>query len=295
VNARRWSGAPLGPLAVVGVGQIGGSVALAARAAGAVTEVVGWSRNAETLERARHLGIIDRAAAARADVARGAALVVLATPVRSLGEVAREIAGALEAGAIVFDVGSVKGAAIREVEKHLRPGAFVACHPIAGTERFGPDAASPLLFEGKRCVICPSAQSREEAVSTIEALWAAMGAEPVRMDAALHDRVLGAGSHLPHVAAYALAGVMGGLPADVVDGLAKLPTTSLRDTTRVAASSPSMWRDILLDNKAEILPLVEKLRADLDALRAAIAAGDADRIEALLTAGKSGRDRIIPT
>jgi prephenate dehydrogenase len=281
-------------MAVVGVGQIGGSVALAARAAGAVTEVVGWSRNAETVDRARLLGIVDRAAASRAEVARGAALIVLATPVRSLGEVAREIAGALEEGAIVFDVGSVKGTAIRQVEKHLPPGAFVACHPLAGTERFGPDAASPLLFEGRRCVICPSEKSREEAVATIEALWTAMGAEPVRMDAALHDRVLGAGSHLPHVAAYALAGVMGGLPPDVVEGLTKLPTSSLRDTTRVAASSPTMWRDILLDNRAEIVPLVERLRADLEALRAAIDAGDADRIEALLTAGKSGRDRIIP-
>jgi prephenate dehydrogenase len=293
-NTRRWSGTPLGSLAVVGVGQIGGSVALAARAAGAVTEVVGWSRSAETVERARALGIIDRVAATRADVARGAALVVLATPVRSLGDVARDISGALDAGAIVFDVGSVKGPAIREVERHLPTGAFVACHPIAGTERIGPDAASPLLFEGKRCVICPSSTSRPEAVATIEALWAAMGAEPVRMDAALHDRVLGAGSHLPHVAAYALAGVVASLDAEVQAGLTRLPTTSFRDTTRVAASSPAMWRDILLDNRDQLLPLIDKLGAALGALREAIAAGDADRIEALLTAGKSGRDRIIP-
>jgi prephenate dehydrogenase len=294
-TSRRWTGAPLGSLAVVGVGQIGGSIALAARAAGAITDVVGWGRNAETLERARSLGIIDRVAPARADVARGAALVVLATPVRSLGEIARALAPALEAGAIVFDVGSVKATAIREVERHLPKGAFVACHPIAGTERIGPDAASPLLFEGKRCVICPSADSREEAVATIEALWTAMGAEPVRMDAALHDRVLGAGSHLPHVAAYALARVLAGLDAELVSGLLRLPTASLRDTTRVAASSPAMWRDILLDNKAEVIPLVEKLAANLEALRAAIAGGDADRIEAILSEGKSGRDRIIPT
>ena len=294
MSARRWSGAPLGSLAVIGVGQIGGSVALAARAAGAVTEVVGWGRSAETLERARALGIIDRVAATRAEVARGAALVVLATPVRSLGEVARDIAPALEAGAIVFDVGSVKATAIREVERHLPRGAFVACHPIAGTERNGPDAASPLLFEGKRCVICPSAGNREEAVATIEALWAAMGAEPVRMDAALHDRVMGAGSHLPHVAAYALASVMTGLDAELVSGLLRLPTSSLRDTTRIAASSPAMWRDILVDNKAEVVPLVEALAAKIEALRAAIAAGDADRIEALLSEGKSGRDRTFP-
>lgn len=294
MNARRWSGAPIGPLAVIGVGQIGGSVALAARAAGAVTDVVGWGRSAETLARAQALGIVDRVASSRAEVARGAAVVVLATPVRSLGEVARDIAPALEAGAIVFDVGSVKGTAIREVERHLPKGAFVACHPIAGTERMGPDAASPLLFEGKRCVICPSDNTRLEAVATVEALWTAMGAEPVRMDAALHDRVMGAGSHLPHVAAYMLAAVLTELDEEVVGALLRLPTSSLRDTTRVAASSPAMWRDILVDNKAEVVPLVEKLAARIEALRAAIAAGDADRVEKLLGEGKSGRDRLIP-
>jgi prephenate dehydrogenase len=293
-SARRWSAPPVGPMAVIGVGQIGGSVALAARAAGAITEVVGWSRSSDTLARARGLGIIDRVAESAAEAARGAALIVLATPVRSLGAIAQDIAGALGEGAIVFDVGSVKGAAIKAVERTLPPGVFVACHPIAGTERIGPDAASPLLFEGKRCVICPTADSRAEALATVESLWTAMGAEPVRMDAALHDRVLAAGSHLPHVAAYALAGVLTGFEAEVAEGLRRLPTTSLRDTTRVAASSPSMWRDILLDNQAQLLPLVEKLQANLDALRAAIAAGDADRILELLTVGKSGRDRIIP-
>ena len=121
-----------------------------------------------------------------------------------------------------------------------------------------------------------------------------MGAEPVRMDAALHDRVLGAGSHLPHVAAYALAGVLNELDAELMTALRRLPTTSLRDTTRVAASSPPMWRDILLDNKDDVVPLVERLQAKLEALRAAIAAGDGGRIEALLAEGKSGRDRTIP-
>ena len=215
---RRWSGTPIGRLAVMGAGQIGGSVALAARAAGAVTDVVAWSRTREKLERAVALGIIDRAAPSAAEAARGAALIVLAAPVRSLGDLAAEIAPALAAGAVVIDVGSVKAAAIAAVEPKLPPGAFVACHPVAGTERVGPDAASPLLFEGKKCVICPTARSAETAVATIERLWSAMGAEPVRMDAQLHDRVLGAGSHLPHVAAYTLAAALGGLPADVHRG-----------------------------------------------------------------------------
>jgi prephenate dehydrogenase len=297
-NGRRWTGPPLGPLAVIGVGQIGGSVALAARAAGAVTEVVGWSRGAETLRRALALGIIDRAAASPADAVRGAAVVVLATPVGSLGAVAAEVAPALKPSALVFDVGSVKRAAERAVGAHLdgaAAGTFVACHPLAGTERFGPDAASPLLFEGRPCVICPSPATRPEALFVVERLWAAMGAEPVRMDAATHDRVLAAGSHLPHVAAYALAGVLGGLGDDLVGALRRLPTTSLRDTTRVAASSPAMWRDILLDNRDEVLPLVVALQAEIESLRAAIAAGDAPRLEALLAAEKAARGRVIPS
>ena len=294
MNTRRWSGQSLGRLAVIGAGQIGGSVALAARVAGAVSEVVAWSRTKEKLERAQALGIIDRGASSAAEAARGAALVVLATPVGSLGGAAAEIAPVLEPGAIVFDVGSVKVGAIAAVEPRLPAGAFVACHPVAGTERVGPDAASPLLFEGKRCVICPTAQSREEAVATVERLWTAMGADPVRMDAALHDRVLGAGSHLPHVAAYTLAGTLGALGPDVLEAIRHLPTTSLRDTTRVAASSPVMWRDILVDNREQVLPLIEALQKNLEALRAAVVAGDAARIEALLAAGKTGRDRLVP-
>ena len=290
---RRWSGAPLGRMAVIGVGQIGGSVALGARVAGAVTEVVAWSRTRDKLERAQALGIIDRAARSTAEAARGAGVVVLATPVRSLGDAAAAIAKELDDKALVFDVGSVKGAAIASVEPKLRPGAYVPCHPIAGTERVGPDAASPLLFEGKRCVICPTPRSNETAVATIERLWTALGAEPVRMTAELHDRVFGAGSHLPHVAAYALAAALGQLAPDVIDGIRRLPTSSLRDTTRVAASSPAMWRDIFLDNSAAILPLIEALGAHLNELRAAVAAGDADRIEKLLVAGKAGRDRVV--
>ncbi|MFL5308605.1 MAG: prephenate dehydrogenase [Polyangia bacterium] len=291
---RRWSGTPIGRLAVMGAGQIGGSVALAARAAGAVTDVVAWSRTREKLERAVALGIIDRAAPSAAEAARGAALIVLAAPVRSLGDLAAEIAPALAAGAVVIDVGSVKAAAIAAVEPKLPPGAFVACHPVAGTERVGPDAASPLLFEGKKCVICPTARSAETAVATIERLWSAMGAEPVRMDAQLHDRVLGAGSHLPHVAAYTLAAALGGLPADVLEAMRRLPTTSLRDTTRVAASSPAMWRDIFLDNRDQVLPLIDALAEQLAALRAAVTESDGRRIEQVLEAGRSGRERLVP-
>jgi prephenate dehydrogenase len=295
----RWSGPPLGPLSIIGVGQIGGSIALAARAAGAVTEVVGFGRSADSLRRAVQRGVVDRAAASAAEAARGAAVVVLATPVRSLGALAADIAPALGDDALVIDAGSVKAAAVRAIEDRLgdRAARFVGCHPLAGSERFGPDAAVPELFHGRVCVICPTARSAPELVERAERFWRALGAIPRRMDAALHDRVLGAASHLPHVAAYALASAIGTLDAEggpAADALRALTTTSLRDTTRVAASSPAMWRDIFLDNRDEMLPLIDRLSAAVADLRAAIDAGDAARLDAFLEAAQAARRKIVP-
>ena len=291
----RWVGPPLGPLAVIGVGQIGGSIALAARAAGAVTGVVGFGRNADSLRRAALRGIVDRAATSAAEAARDAAVVVLATPVRSLGALAREIAPVLRDGALVIDAVSVKAAAVRAVEAHI--ATFVGCHPLAGTERFGPDAAAVELFHGRICVVCPTVRTAPELVERAEHLWRALGAIPYRMDAELHDRVLGAASHLPHVAAYALAAAVGALDAEggpAAAALRALTTTSLRDTTRVASSSPAMWRDIFLDNRTEILPLIDRLQSAVAELRAAIDAGDAARVEAFLDAARAARQKIVP-
>jgi prephenate dehydrogenase len=295
----RWSGPPLGPLAIIGAGQIGGSIALAARAAGAVTDIAGFGRNPETLRRAVARGILDRAAPSAAEAARGAALVVLATPVRSLGALAAEIAPVLGADALVIDAGSVKAAAVAAIEARLgdRAARFVGCHPLAGSERFGPDAAAPELFHDRICVICPTARTLPELVARAERFWRALGAIPHRMDAALHDRVLGAASHLPHVAAFALAAAIGSIdaeggPASVA--LRALTTTSLRDTTRVAASSPAMWRDIFLDNRGEMLPLIDRLAAAIAALRAAVEAGDAARLEELLEVARAARRKIVP-
>jgi prephenate dehydrogenase len=290
----RWDGPPLGPLAVIGVGQIGGSVALAARAAGVVTDVVGWSRSAETLRRAGDAGIVNRAAPSAREAARGAAVVVLATPVLSLGALAAEIAPALRDDALVIDVGSTKRAAVAAVESHV--ARFVGCHPLAGTERSGPDAATAELFAGRLCIVCPTVRTPPELVALAERFWTAIGARPLRMDAALHDRVLGAASHLPHVAAYALCAAVGAIDAEGGEtsaALRALGTTSLRDTTRVAASSPAMWRDIFLDNRAEMLPLIDHLAAAVAELRAAIAAGDGAHLEAFLEAARVARGKVV--
>ena len=290
----RWDGPSLGRLAVIGVGQIGGSVALAARAAGAVSDVVGFARSAETLRKARELGIIEHAAGSVIEAARGAAVIVLATPVQSLAAVAAAIAPVVARGALVFDVGSVKVPAVRALEPVLPAGTFVGCHPVAGTERAGPEAASATLFQDRQCVVCPTATTDRAALATVSHLWSVFGAEVVQMDAAVHDRVLGASSHLPHVAAYALAAAVAGCDAGVLAQIGRLMTTSLRDTTRVAASSPAMWRDIFLDNRGEMLPLIDRLLGEVQGLRAAIADGDVERLEALLAAAKRSRDRLIP-
>jgi prephenate dehydrogenase len=293
--AARWVGPPLGPLAVIGVGQIGGSVALAARAAGAVGEVVGWSRSAETLRQAVELGILDRAASSAREAARGAAVVLLATPVRSLGPLAEEIAGELRDDALVIDAGSTKAAAIRAVEAHVR--RFVGCHPLAGTERSGPEAAHAALYEGRVCILCPTARTPPEVIEGAQRFWRALGADLYSMDPELHDRVLGAASHLPHVAAFALAAAVGSLEAEggaAGAALRQLTTTSLRDTTRIAGSSPAMWRDIFLDNRTEMLPLIDRLLAQVGELRAAIQADDGDRVQAFLAAARAARTKIVP-
>ena len=301
----RWRGPALGSLAVIGVGQIGGSAALAARAAGAVTQVVGWSRSAETLRRALERGIIDRAAPSAREAARDAAVIILATPTRSLGALAGEIAPVLGDRALVMDVGSVKATAVRAVEAALAaanpsvasPMRFVGCHPLAGTERSGPDAATAELFAGRPCIVCPTAHTPPELVERAERFWRALGARPYRMDAALHDRVMGAGSHLPHVAAYALAAAVGAVDAEggpTSAALRALTTTSLRDTTRIAASSAVMWRDIFLDNRAELLPLIDGLLAAIGELRVAVAAQDAEALERVLEAARTARAKILP-
>jgi len=187
---------------------------------------------------------------------------------------------------------------VRAVEDRLgTPARFVGCHPLAGTERFGPDAAAPELFHGRICVVCPTERTPVELVERAERFWRALGAIPHRMDAELHDRVLGAASHLPHVAAYALASAVGALDTEggpVAAALRALTTTSLRDTTRVAASSPAMWRDIFLDNRAEMLPLIDRLVAAITELRGAIDASDATRLEAFLEAASAARHKIVP-
>lgn len=286
---------PFGRLAVLGLGQLGGSVALGGRAAGLFDEIVGFGRREESLTQARALGLCNRTTTVAAEAVVGAHTVLIATPLRSIPALVDAIRPALVPDALVFDVGSVKGGAVRDIEDRLPAGvAFVSCHPLAGTERFGPEAASADLFRGRRCIVCPGERTTAAAQARASALWQALGAEVVPMPAALHDAVMAAVSHLPHVAAYTLASAMGSLEPDVLAGARQLPTTSLRDTFRVAGSSPAMWRDIFLENRDALLPLVETMAARLAELADAIQAGDGARVEAFLTEARAARTSVLP-
>jgi prephenate dehydrogenase len=285
----------VGRVAILGLGQLGGSLALAGRAAGIFDEVVGFGRREESLRHARALHLCDRTTTSAADAVAGAGTVVLSVPLRSIAAVVDAVASAVSPGALVIDVGSVKGTAVRDIESRLPPTVdFVACHPMAGTERFGPDAASAELFTGRRCILCPTPRTSSTAIARARLLWEGVGAVVSTMPADVHDNVMAAVSHLPHVAAYALMAALDGLPPDIDTAARAIPTTSLRDTSRVAASSATMWTDIFLENRDALLPLIDQLSARLGDIRVAIEGFDDARLSTLLESARAQRTKLFP-
>jgi prephenate dehydrogenase len=283
-----------GALALLGAGYIGGSVVLAARAAQLARRVVGYDPDPAATAVARARGIVDEVAASPEAAVAGAALVVLAAPVASLGELARRIAGCVSRQALVIDVGSVKTGVVADIEAALPWGRFVGCHPLAGTERSGPAAADEALFRDRICFLCPGPRATAAALAEAAAFWAALGARVLTLEPEPHDAVMAAVSHLPHVAAFALAASLAApLPLLEAQGPAGAATTSLRDTTRIAASSPPVWRDIMIENRIHLLPLVRSLEERVTALRVAIEAQDRVGLEAELAAGRACRDRLV--
>ncbi|MBM4270163.1 MAG: prephenate dehydrogenase, partial [Deltaproteobacteria bacterium] len=269
-------------LGIVGVGLIGGSLGLVARREKLAEEIVGVGRSQENLDTALARGILDRAST-DASVLDGADLVVLATPIGSLARMAGEIAPRLAPGAIVTDVGSVKSGVVESCTAALGARArFVGGHPIAGTETSGAQAARIDLFAGARCVLTPNATTDREALAGVRGLWESAGMDVVEMSAEEHDRILALTSHLPHVAAFALAlATRDAREAGGADPLA-FAGPSFRDMTRVASSSPEMWRDILLANAASVGHGLERFGARLEELGRAVREGDPDALRSLL-------------
>jgi prephenate dehydrogenase len=282
-------------VALLGTGMVGGSLALAIKAAGAARMVAAWDVRPEAAEAARARGIVDAVLPGAAEAVREAELVVLAAPVGATAGLCEAIAGALDAEAVVTDVGSTKVAVLEAAARWLpRPERFVGGHPIAGTEKSGPDAADAGLFRGRRCLLTPVAATDADALADVRGLWEAVGAVVSTMDAALHDRALAFVSHLPHAAAFALAAACGAAMGEETLGAAMggLHGGGFVDTTRIAESDPVMWRDVFLGNP-EVMRALERMDDELGRLRRAIAAGNGDEIVRLIEDARSGRKRVL--
>jgi len=273
-------------LAIVGVGLIGGSIALAARSRRIAKRILGVGPDGDGLDRARQRGVIDDTCADIAAAARQAQAHVVCTPVDHSIEHVLAAAGTAEPGTLLTDVGSTKAVIVRGLEGRLPRGhTFVGSHPLAGSEKRGPDHADAHLLAGRRVVVTPVAGDAPAAVERVRQFWQALGATVALMTPEDHDAALAMTSHLPHVVAAALATVLG------PDQL-ELTATGFRDTTRIAAGDPALWTAILLQNRAAILDALTSFEGALGQFREALARGDRAAIDALLAQGKRNRDAL---
>jgi cyclohexadieny/prephenate dehydrogenase len=281
-------------LALIGVGLIGSSIARAARAQGVVRSIVATARSPATRRRVIELGIADQVVETNAAAAAGADLVIVCIPVGQCGDVAREIAGHLKPGAVVSDVGSVKADVIRDMAPHLPKSVrFVPAHPVAGTEHSGPDAGFAELFIGRWCILTPPPATEADAVDRLSIFWRALGAKVAVMSAEHHDLVLAITSHVPHLIAYTIVGTADDLSAVTRSEVLQYSAGGFRDFTRIAASDPTMWRDIFLANKAAVMEMLGRFNADLSRLTRAIEEGDGAALFDLFTRTRAIRRGIV--
>jgi len=277
---------------VIGVGLIGGSLALALKNAGFCQHIVGGGRNQQRLEKAQQLGIIDSYSTSLADAVKDADIVFVAVPMGTMLTVFEQIADYLKPGAVITDGGSAKLAVIADAKtglgKHF--SNFVAGHPIAGTEKSGCEAAFAELYQQRRIIITPADETEASAIDTVIAMWQAAGAEIESMTAELHDEVLAGTSHLPHLLAYGLVNCL--FESDKADDYFKFAAGGFRDFTRIASSDPVMWRDICLTNKSALLDSLARYQTELDQLKSALEDNDGDQLLSYFQSAKKSRDKF---
>lgn len=281
-------------VALIGLGLIAGSMAHAMRLHGLAGEIVGTARSAETRETAAKINLCDQIVDTTAEAVQDADLVVLAVPVGAMGAVAAEIGPHLKKGATVTDVGSVKQAVIDAVGPHIPEGVdFVPGHPLAGTEHSGPLSGFASLFQNRWCLLVPTENSSADAAARLRALWEGMGANVDEMDAEHHDLVLAVTSHTPHLIAYTMVGVADDLRRVTDSEVIKYSAAGFRDFTRIAASDPTMWRDVFLTNKEATLEILGRFTEELFALQRAIRTGDGEHLFDYFTRTRAIRRGII--
>ena len=281
-------------VALLGIGLIGSSLSHAMHRRGLAGSIVGHARTAETRATALKLGLIDQAYDSAADAARDADLIIMCAPVGACGALAKEIGSVLRPGAILTDVGSVKGAVVRDCEPHVPNGVhFIPGHPIAGTEQSGPAAGFATLFDGRWCLLTPLPGSDPEAIEKLKIFWEACGSKVDTMTPEHHDMVLAITSHLPHLIAYNVVNTAAHLERVTDSEVIKFSAGGFRDFTRIAASDPTMWRDVFLNNKDAVLEMLGRFTEDLSALQRAIRFGDGDTLFKLFTDARAIRRGVL--
>ncbi len=281
-------------VALIGIGLIGSSIAHAARRGKLAGHIAGYAPDADIRERAGKIGFADSLHDALADAVRDADLVILAAPVGAFGQIAEDMAPHLKPGAIVSDVGSVKATVVRDVGPHIPAGVhLVPAHPIAGTEQSGPEAGFAELFDGRWCIVTPPAGADAKAVEAVSAFWRGLGSNVEAMEPQHHDLVLAITSHVPHLIAYNIVGTAADLETVTESEVIKYSAGGFRDFTRIAASDPTMWRDVFLNNREAVLEMLGRFNEDLSALQRAIRWGDGDTLFNLFTRTRAIRREII--
>ncbi|MCX7327267.1 MAG: prephenate/arogenate dehydrogenase family protein [Hyphomicrobiales bacterium] len=284
----------VGRIAIIGMGLIGSSLARAARELNLAGQIAAADRDPAVASRVRALGLADTVSQSAADAVAMADLVILCVPVGICGQVAEQIAGSLKPGATVSDVGSVKGAIMNQVGPHLPAGVhFVPAHPVAGTEHSGPDAGFSSLFLNRWCILTPPDDADAGAVQRLRAFWEAMGAIVEVMTPQHHDLVLAITSHLPHLIAYNIVGTANDLETVTQSEVIKFSAGGFRDFTRIAASDPTMWRDVFLHNKEAVLEMLGRFSEDLSVLTRAIRFGDGETLHKHFTRTRAIRRGIV--
>ena len=268
-------------LVIVGIGLIGGSFGLAARRCGLAREIIGVARRQSTLDKAIEVGACDAATADLCEATRDADFVLLAPPVGQMERICREIAPLVAPGAIVTDAGSTKARIVETCEPLFTRAHFIGGHPMAGSEQTGVEAARADLFENARWILTPTAQTNADALNHLTSIIEKMGAQVIEMDAARHDEVLAVTSHLPHMTAAALMHVFGNLKDE---NAARVVARGWRDSTRIAAGSAEMWRDIALANRGALLSALDEMDDSLQQFRAALQSENGEEIENWLEA-----------
>ncbi|RJY09779.1 prephenate/arogenate dehydrogenase family protein [Aurantiacibacter aquimixticola] len=284
---------PFNKVAIIGLGLLGGSIGLAVRERLPSLETVGFDADSDVRSRARELGLCGSVAEDAAIAVQDADLVILCVPVGAMRTAAEAIAPALSPGAVVSDVGSSKERVARVLAETLPDHTIIPAHPVAGTERSGPDAGFASLFAGRWCILTPPAHADEAKVGALMQFWRALGSTVEVMDAAHHDMVLAVTSHIPHLVAYTIVGTASDLEEVTRSEVIKYSAGGFRDFTRIAASDPTMWRDVFLHNRDAVLEMMDRFLRDLGSMRNAIDAGDGEAMFDLFTRTRAIRRGIL--